>query len=349
MFKRIIILVTLVVMLAVPCFGSPYPIHLRPTGDWFSAGTFKDTGYQWMLWADTQIGAGQGTGITFYVDSNVSNAGDGRAITSAFATVAGAIAVCEANRGDEIVLLQGHQEVEAASGNIFDLNVAGVTIRALSNGGRSGPVASGAATLNLMPVFILDHADATATMSAPNCRITGIRFESDVADNKIGLTISAAADGFVVDHCIFRDGAQTEELIIGINVAADADNGVLAYNTFSTVPSGGCDNAIVLAGGSDNTLVIGNIANGTYSAGAFLATAAASVNLSLIDNMFCNQGTIAADLHTSTTGILADNYFAGTSSVADTLTDHDAMWCFENYITDDDAGSGLLDPAAVSS
>jgi len=292
----------------------------------------------------------KGTGDYYYVDSGRANSAtvDGKSWIKAEPTLDDAIANCTSANGDVIFIAQGHQEVLAASGNIFDLNTAGVTVIGVSNGGRSGPVASGAATLNLMPVFILDHADATATISAPNCRITGLKFESDVVDNAIGLTISAAADGYVVDHCIFRDGAAAEEMVIAINVVADADDGVIAYNTFSTFPSGGCANAIVLAGGSDDTLIVGNVANGTYSAGAFLATAAASRNLSFIGNTFCNQGAIAVDLHTSTTGIMRQNYLAGTTSIAAALTDVDAMWLFENYVSGEDNKSGLLDPTADS-
>ena len=90
----------------------------------------------------------------------------------------------------------------------------------------------------------------------------------------------------------------------------------------------------------------GNIAYGTYSAGAFLATAAASINLTIIDNIFVNVGAIAVDLHASTTGILRKNYLGGTTSIAAALTDIDAMWVSENYVTGDVDRSGLLDPGA---
>lgn len=223
--------------------------------------------------------ANLGTGKVFYVDSNAggSSTSVGTTPASAAPTLDDGINLCTGSRGDIIYVMQGHQEVLAAAGNIFDIDVAGITVIGISNGGMSGPVATGAATLNIMPIFILDHADATATISAPNCKIAGLRFESDVADNAIGLTMSAAADGSIVSNCIFRDGAAAEEMVIAINVVADCDNIQLIGNTFSTVAAGGCANAIVLAGGSDNSVIAGNTVYGTYSAGALLASAALSV------------------------------------------------------------------------
>ena len=308
------------------------------------------TGIRWKGQVENLLAAGSGlaTGQNIYVDSGVTTEGDGSSWDHAVDTMTEAIALCTDYAGDLIHVAPGHQEVEAAAASIWDLDVAGVMVVGYSVGTGSGPVATGAATLNSMPVFIMDHESATATVSAPNCRLTGLRFESDVEDNAIGLTISAAADGFVVDNCVFRDGAAAEEMVIGINVAANADTGVIANNRFSTYAAGGCANAIVLAGGSDDTIVAGNIANGTYSAGAFLATAAASRNLTLLNNTFCNQDAIAVDLHTSTTGILRGNCLAGTTSIAATLTDVDAMWLFENYVSGEDNKSGLLDPTADS-
>jgi len=288
-----------------------------------------------------------GTGSIFYVDSNVESAGQGTSWDSAKATLDEAIGLCTAYRGDVIYVAQGHQEVEAtASTSIFTLDIAGVTVVGVSNNARSGPVASGAATLSFKPVFILDKSTATATISAPNCRIMGLRFESDVNDVAIALTISAAADGFVIDNCQFSDGAVTEELVIAINVAADADNGIISNNTFSTVAAGGCANAIVLAGGSDGTIITGNTAYGTYSTGALLASAAPSVNLTVTDNTFITTAAVAAvTLKSDTTGIYSNNYAGSTTTILLTVINDDAMYCFENYDTGAPGASGVINPA----
>jgi hypothetical protein len=319
---------------------------LGPERSYIGSGNrYLDPLYKFALQMEQRV-VGGGTGSTFYVDSNVVFEGNGTSWVTAKNTMTEAIALCTAARGDVICVAQGHQEVEAAAASLFDLNVAGVTILGCTNGATYAAVATGAATNSLMPTFILDHASATITVSAANCRISGVRIESDVIDCAVGLTATAAADGLVVDHCVFRDGAAAEELVIGLSLTADCDEVRVIANQFSTYAGGGCANAIVLAGGSDDSVFAGNTALGTYSAGAFLATAAASRNLQLYDNVFTNQGAIAVDLHASTTGIMARNYLAGTTSIAAALTDTDLMWLFENYVSGEDNKSGAIYPAA---
>lgn len=350
--KNLIVMVT--VLLAVTLISICYStVDLTEVNfENVTAGNFDQILRGWFATVNDDVANASapfnmGTGQKFFVDSGAgSDTYGGRSVEWAKATLDAAVGLCESNRGDIIYLAQGHQEVLAAAGDIFDIDVAGITVIGLSNGGASGPVAAGAATLNLMPVFILDHADATATMSAPNCRISGIKFESDVADNAIGLTISAAADGYVVDSCIFRDGAAAEELVIGINVAANADDGKILNNQFSTVAAGGCANAVVLAGGSDNTVISGNTAYGTYSAGALLASAALSVNLTVTDNVFVTTAAVAAvTLKADTTGIYAGNYAGSTTTILLTVINDDAMYCWENYDTGAPGASGVINPA----
>ena len=351
--KKLILATVVLLGLALVVIGAVSPSAeniVDPQYSSYITSTNKNLNplYQWARWTENQIATGGriGTGKVFYCDSGVTNEGDGTSWDKAKDTLDEAIGLCTADRGDVILVAPDHSETEAAAASIFTLDIAGTSIIGCGNGSSYGAVATGAATYNHMPVMILDHASATATVSASNCRISGIRFESDVVDCAAGLTASAAADGLVVDNCVFRDGAADEELVIGISLAADCDEVQLLGNKFSTYAGGGCANAITLAGGSDDALVAGNTAQGTYSAGAFLATAAASRNLQLIGNVFTNQGAIAVDLHASTTGILANNYLAGTTSIAAALTDVDAMWLFENYVSGEDNKSGLLDPGA---
>jgi hypothetical protein len=286
----------------------------------------------------------QGTGRVIYVDSGAT-AGGGGTWDTAFNTIDAAMDDTSANRGDIIYVAQGHVETEAGAASIFTCDVAGVSIIGMGDS-EYGSVAAGACTTNQIPTFILDHADATVSVTAANVTFKNLKFESDVIDNAIGVTVAGTADGFVADGCYFRDGAAAEELVIALSIAADADNVQVRNCVFSTFPGGGCANAILLAGGSDDSIFENNIANGTYSAGAFLATAAASRNLSLIGNTFCNQGVIAVDLNATTTGIMRQNYLAGTTSIAAALTDVDQMWLFENYVSGEDNKSGLLDPGA---
>jgi len=295
----------------------------------------------------TTLEAAYGTGTIFYCDSGSAGTG-GRSWADAVATLDAAIALCAANAGDIIYLAQDHVETEAGAASIFTLDIAGVSVIGCGNGSTHSLVAASASTHNLIPTFILDHASATATVSADNCKISGVLFESDVIDNGVGLTLAATADGAVIEGCAFRDGGAAEELVIAISVGDDCDAVQILNNTFSTYPGGGCNNAILLVGVSDDSIISGNTAYGTYATGAFLATAKASRNLTINGNTFANLGAIAIDLNASTTGILSCNFLGGTTTIAAALTDEDLMWCFENYVTSADAASGLIDPGVDS-
>jgi hypothetical protein len=332
------------------CYGDTYGTIIDPGSlqcrNNYVSHEIDESGYLWPPQRE-HIDSVHGTGRVIYVDSGAT-AGGGGTWETAFNTIDAAMDDCVADRGDTIYVAQGHVEVEAGAASIFTADVEGVSIIGVSNGAASGAIAAGAVTGtdSQMPVFILDHASATATISAANVTLKGLRFESDIADCAIGVTVSGTGDGAVIDGCFFRDGAADEELVIGISIAADADNCQVKNCYFSTFPAGGCANAILLAGGCDDGIFENNVANGTYSAGAFLATAAASRNLTLSGNTFCNQGVIAVDLNAATTGIMKNNYLAGTTSIAAALTDVDAMWLFENYVSGEDNKSGLLDPGA---
>ncbi|MDD5328035.1 MAG: right-handed parallel beta-helix repeat-containing protein, partial [Phycisphaerae bacterium] len=304
-----------------------------------------ETGY---LYPDRpqKIDSVHGTGRVIYVDSGVAAAGGGGTWATALQTIDAAMDLTSADRGDVIYVAQGHKEVEQAAAAIFTCDVAGVSIIGVSSGSSFATVAAGDTTDNQMPTFILDHASATVSVTAANVTLKGLKFESDAADCAIGITAAAGADGLVVDGCYFRDGAAAEELVIGVSIAAACTDVQVKNCYFSTYPGGGCANAILLAGASDDSIFENNVANGTYSGGAFLATAAASRNLTFKNNTFCNQGAIAVDLNAGTTGVMANNYLAGTTSIAAALTDVDAMWLFENYVSGEDNKSGLLDPAA---
>jgi len=298
--------------------------------------------------APVEVPSVHGTGRVIYVDSGVAVAGGGGTWATALQTIDAAMDLTSADRGDTIYVAQGHVEVEDQAAAIFTCDVEGVSIIAISNGSASGVVAAGAVTGtdSQMPLFILDNAAATISITAANVTIDGLWIESDVANAAIGITIANTGDGSVIKNCVFRDGAADEELVIGISVAADADNVQILNNSFSTVPAGGCTNAILLAGGMDDGVIRDNIVYGTYSTGALLASAAASVNLTVMDNIFVTtSANVCVSLNAGTTGIFASNRMGSTDTMANTLQGETAMYCFDNYATGAPAASGVITPA----
>ena len=277
-------------------------------------------------------------GTEFYVDSvNGSASNDGLSWSTPLITLDAAIGKCTADVGDIVYLAPLHAESEAtAATSIATMDVSGVQVIGIGNGSN-------------IPTFTLGAADAIFSISATNCRLSNVKITSSIADCAIGVSVAATADGLMIDNCVFRDGAVALELVIGINVATLCHNIKIIDNIFSTVPSGGCANAIVLAGASDNSTISGNIAFGTYSAGALLCSAAKSVNLSIINNMFVNEGAdIGIACKTDTTGILRGNYLGGVTSIANALTGEDALLPAQNFVSGAANASGLLDPGADS-
>lgn len=290
----------------------------------------------------------------FFVDngatyaSDVSDAKHGNSFEFPFSTANYAVSKCTEHLGDVILLAPGHTETindlgaDGESGDETDelvLDKAGVTLLGIGSG-------------LLRPTFTIgsDNTASSIAITAENVTVKNIIVKSGYADAAAGFTV-ADVDAVTIENCDIRDGnAANLELVIGISVAANADDIIIKNNTFSTWAGGGCANAISFLGGCDRAQIIGNTAFGKYSTGCLL-TAAASYCIVIKDNVFVNaEAPIAIALHTSTEGILSGNHLGGaTSTVAAVLTGDNMMWCFENYILDEYANSGLLNPTAVSS
>lgn len=314
----------------------------------FGSGN-KNLDPMYLHMQDAANGFGQrGTASVFYVDSNVSNEGDGTSWTRAKDTLDEAIGLCEADRGDIIYVAQGHKEVEAtAATSLFTLDVAGVSIIGISSGGYEATVASGVITLNQRPTFVVDAADATITVSAKSCRISGLLFVSDIDNVAVGVTVAATADGFTMDKCVFRDNGAALDMLVMLSIAAGTQNVNLVDNLFLTTAAAGGNNAILLAGANTNLVVNGNRAYGKFATGVLLGSAAAQVNATIEYNTFLNaEAAIAIAVHTSSTGVCSNNYLGGTTSIAAAWTGNDAMWCFENQVSGTAGARGIPDPAA---
>lgn len=309
-------------------------------------------GWQIMVYLSNLGATVLAESAVLFVDSGATNALDsddgehGHSFDKPFATANFAMNMCTASQGDIVLLAPGHAETlddlgTASSDENTDelvMDKIGVSLIGIGSG-------------TLRPTFTCGSADTTAgiNITAANCRVKNIRVISGLADLAAGITIGASADGTIIEDCDIRDGnSAILEMVIGILVAANADDVVIRNCNFSTVPSGGCANAIKLAGGSDRCIIEGNVAQGTYSAGTVLGSAAKSTEMIIKNNIFTNQGAVALALKTDCTGIISGNFLAGTTSMAAALTGDNAMWCFENYITGAVAVSGVINPAVDS-
>ena len=284
-----------------------------------------------LLFADQS----QTTGSYFFVHNGTGSdtAGNGLGPDSPAASADFMVASCTASLGDTIVLMPGHAETLVnATGLAMD--VAGVRLLGLGWGG-------------LVPTFTLGTAtSATIAVTAPNCVIDNIKVVSDFANVAAGVTASAVADGLVVQNSWFKDGGSAKELVIGVSVAAAANNVKILNNRFTTVDTGGCASAVKLIGACDDGQIIGNYIQGDYSVACIDGKTAAAILLEITDNVFWNSDAtlgLLLDMHSSTTGVYANNRSFGAKNDAHFTAA--GMVAVENYSTNAKNASGIIKPA----
>lgn len=280
--------------------------------------------------------SGQTPGTTFYVSSVTGLSGnDGLSFAAPKATLAQAIALCTASKGDRIFLMPGHVESIGAAG--YAINVAGISIIGMGNG-------------SLRPTFTWHTTDAVVTVSADNVLIqniftavdldevvsmwlvTGANVTFDAVDfGAIGTSTQAiqwmlttnAADFLTIKNCLHRQltaaaSAQKWIQVVGADFFRCVDN------TFQ----------IVAAASTSSNLISGSTA---------LVYCEISRN-----NILWIGGTITIviNLVTGSTGIICDNRIgSGTSVATAAAITGDGCFMFQNFWADTAAASGLLAPA----
>lgn len=183
-------------------------------------------------------------GSIFFVGSTVAGAGTGSGHgytpDAPLTTLDAAVARCTANKGDMIVVLEGHAESLAADSGV-DLDVAGVRVVGLGRG-ASRPTftfttavtadfklaAAGVSIENLLFVAGIDALTGPIEVSGADCAIIDCEYRDDSVNNYETtdvLTIIAGGtrclvDGFKYLHIGGTGGTQGQSVI---NVAAGVD------------------------------------------------------------------------------------------------------------------------------
>jgi hypothetical protein len=195
---------------------------------------------------------GRRVSATFYVSSVTGVSGnDGLSFATPKATLAQALALCTADKGDRVFLMPGHAESIGASGLAW--NVAGVSIIGLGNG-------------SLRPTFTWHTTDAVVTISADNVLmqniftavdldevvsmflVTGANVTFDAVDfGAVGTSAQAiqwllttnAADFLTIKNCLHRQltaaaSAQKWIQVVGADFFRIVDNTFLIVANAST-------------------------------------------------------------------------------------------------------------------
>lgn len=250
---------------------------------------------------------------------------------SPFATIAGALSACTANRGDIIMVKPGHAETINAT-TLFNLNVAGVQVVGVGIGA------------NRPTLTVAGSTAATLTISAANTGLRNFILDFTGIDAvAVGMTVSAS--GFNLLDCFIRTAGASAQATLGISIATGLSNVIIGGNSFYGTTDAGTTAALQLIGG-DNHAILENRFFGAYTAGtgAISNITTASLNLVIARNQIANitaSSTKAITCVSGTTGSISDNRMQILSGTAP-ITAAGMSWVGANYYAAAVATAGTL-------
>ena len=149
------------------------------------------------------------SGSTFYVNSGVAAAGDGRSPQGAVATITAGLALCTAAANDKLIVMPGHAEnISAAAG--LAIAKSSVSIIGLGRG-------------TARPTLSWTAAAATLSITAANVAFVNFRFVNNFADVVTMFDVSGAGDELLFESCQFTDTSTILNAIDFITLATGVD------------------------------------------------------------------------------------------------------------------------------
>jgi hypothetical protein len=236
-----------------------------------------------------------------------------------FATIAGALGMCTAGRGDTIFVKAGHTEA-IADATTLALNVKGVAIIGLGTGSSRPTLTFGTATTANIPITAADMA------------IQNILFVCNFAAvvSVFTATSTNTPTDFSVERCEFRDTSSVKNFISIVtgNATANSLDGLrFVGNRISSLGISTATTALKIASDTDRVTIQDNYGNWAVlnNTAAMLAAGSAQVtNLDFGRNILQRPNT-------SSTG---GSFVSGSGNA---WTGH----CYDNYMYQVDASSGI--------
>jgi hypothetical protein len=320
----------LLVMLAILAMGSITAFDIQ----WWNQATYSNspanTLKQWAEGMEGRVGMA-GTGKTFYVDSGVTNEGDGSSWTNAKDTLDEAVGLCTASRGDVIYVAQGHTEAMGTGADVVDLDVAGISV-------------IGCGTGMLRPIFdYTDYDTGTFAVGAANILIQNCIFRANVTDVNDAIEVEAAGDDCTIRNCSFIVNTAATDEFLDCIVLGDAADRLIVENCYFNMKGGAADHAIFFDYDSTDSIIRNNVILGDYAVANIKGDTTLSVDLLILDNVLMNGISGAAGLNAQpcielldgTGGILRRNSMAADVATHLLIRVADDMIPIENYSTDD--------------
>ncbi len=257
------------------------------------------------------LGSNSSVGPThWYVDSGSgTTTGDGKSWATALSLVDDAIGKCTGANGDIIHVATGHAEtdMDGTTGQIFDVDVAGVTI-----------VGEGVGDARPTFTFTTDATNALVDLSADDCRLTNLRFLCNMASQE--NMIKVHGDNCEIDHCDFAEGGQQPLTCITIGGASDglADDTYIHDNKFYIPTGGPAVSAIDIVRDETGIRIVDNNIRGDFdNACVEIDTVGdACVDFQLLHNILINDQ--AGDHALEISGVAVTGLIEGNTFVTDT-------------------------------
>jgi len=274
-------------------------IAQRPNADWWSgARGGRDTAWEWAKDIDelVELQGSPGTGTVFYVDSGVTNEGDGSDWDNAHDTIEEAYDKCTGNAGDIIYVAQGHEETLGT----LVLDTEGVTIRGVGRGEDR-------------PEITWDGTGDIITISAASNTLVNLSFLAGVHAITTGINITADGDYTSIIGCDFPEPANnTFDFITAIQLAGASDYVTVAFCSYKHADAVGP--AEFIDGGATATqglMVIGNYLYSEFSVAAIFSDQT-DLEVLIKDNIITNMtnNLYAIQMGASATGWLVNNKVA---------------------------------------
>lgn len=275
------------------------------------------------------------SGAVFFVHSGTgASANSGKNAGAPLATIAQALALCTANKGDQIIVMPGHAE-NVANATTIAPSVAGVSIFGLGRG-RNRPVLSFTNTAGKIPI------------TGASTRLSNLVFLADVSAVVTGISVEA--DDVEIDNCYFGFVDTGDDFAIMILVSAK-DRLNCHHNHFVAENTAGCNAGIQIVDALD-TIFADNIMEGDYTTANINGVTTLSTGLFVLRNILRNSDTTAGVLLTtaaSSTGLAA--YNSGGTLFVTNIT---APWAntgllsVENYVVNVVTETAGITPAVAS-
>lgn len=273
-----------------------------------------------------------GRGRTFYVSSLVDGT-DGTSPATAVGTLNEAIDKCTANRGDKIVVMEGHTETLTAADGV-DVDVAGVTIVGLGRGTKR-------------PKFLYTNAAGEFVIGAANVRIENLWFVPSVTAITHAIDVEAAATDCQIVNCRFADAvvAGTDEFNAAITAVAGSLRGTIQGCHFDSGVAGAI--YAISLGTPTDWQILDNVIMGDYSTACIgTITAAGAGNNLMLRNIVMNG--LPGDLNAVACFTQSS---AGTWTVGDNLFAADLatfVLKFTNYTSTVNLGNRYTDDTTMA-